>query len=74
MSHPGEEVGMERIEEDIADMSREEKVECIVECGIAPSDWEWSSLVVKEDELFGKPSWDETSMDHLIFDWKWESR
>jgi len=74
MSHPGEEEIMERIEEDIAAMTSEQKVEFIIECGIAPSDWSWSSIVVKEDELFGRPSWDEDSMNHLIFDWKWEGR
>ena len=74
MSHPGEEEIMERIEEDIAEMSKEEKVEFITECGIAPTDWSGASIVVKEDELFGRPSWDEDSMNHLIFDWKWEGR
>ena len=74
MSHPGEETIMERIEEDIAAMTSEQKVEFIEECGIAPSDWQWSSSVVREDELFGKPAWDEDSMNHLIFDWKWEGR
>ena len=74
MSHPGEEAIMERIEEDIADMSREEKVEFIIDRGIVPSDWAWSSFVVREDESFGKPAWDESSMNHLIFDWKWEGR
>ncbi len=74
MSHPGEEAIMERIEEDIAEMSREEKVEFIIDRGIVPSDWAWSSHVVKGDELFGRPAWDEDSMNHLIFDWKWEGR
>ena len=74
MSHPGEEEIMERIEEDIAAMTSEQKVEFIEECGIAPSDWHWSSSIVREDELFGKPAWDEDSMNHLIFDWKWEGR
>ena len=49
MSHPGEEEIMERIEEDIAAMTSEQKVEFIEECGIAPSDWQWSSSVVRED-------------------------
>jgi len=74
MSHFGNDHISERIEEDIAEMSREEKVEFIIDRGIAPSDWAWSSFVVRRDQSFGKPAWNEESMDELIFDWKWEGR
>ena len=63
MSHPGEEVVMERIKEDIAEMSREERVEFIIERDLQPSDWYWNPH-----------AWSEGYMAYLILMHKWEGR
>ena len=56
---------LHRIREEMAGMSRVDKLEFILDSGMAyPPEWD-----------YGTPTaWNEKSMDKLISDWKWEGR
>ena len=67
MSHAGNDSILEGIREEIAGMSRVDKVEFILSSGMAyPSEWDYGAPVAVK--------WNEKSMNKLISDWIWEGR
>ena len=58
---------LHRIREEMAGMSRVDKVEFILSSGMAyPSEWDYGAPAAVK--------WNEESMNQLIADWKWEGR